>query len=220
MTTEARPPDLLWRGDDGPTPLNPPAVHVAKDSPVIHILGSLQELSAALGLVRSWLPGEDLADLDDLLRSAQRDLYVVKADFAAASDEAVVEGKRIPRPSPEMLAAINGHVDKLEARLGSKPDRFVLEGGAPAAAALYLANEVARRAERLCVGLKGSPGVTGTRLQEKVVFCQQYLNHLSYQLYLMARVTNRSLGIAEESIVTDAATGEVTVASEADHQPP
>ncbi|MEE8526106.1 MAG: hypothetical protein V3T72_19380 [Thermoanaerobaculia bacterium] len=211
---EPRPSDSRWRGDDAPTPLNPPDVRVAKDSPVIHTLGSFQELSAALGMARAALAATELDDHNRILKQTQRDLYVIKADLASATDDEVIEGIHIPRPDESMLRAVDERVAELEARLGAKPDRFVLEGGSPAAAALYFANEVTRRVERLCVGLKDAPGIAGTRLQPKMVFCQQYLNHLSYVLYLMARVTNRRLGVAEESLKTDPVTGEVTVDTE------
>lgn len=213
MSEQTPNPDLRWRGDDAPTPLNPPEVRVAKDSPVIHTLGSLQELSAALGMARAALAATELDDHDLVLKETQRDLYVIKADLASASDDEVIAGIHIPRPDESMLQAVNVRVAELEARLGSKPDRFVLEGGSPAAAAIYFANEVTRRVERLCVGLKDAPGIAG-RMRAKMVFCQQYLNHLSYVLYLMARVTNRRLGVAEESLKTDSATGVVTVDTE------
>jgi len=214
MADDAIRSDGRWRGDDAPTPLNPPDVRVAKDAPVIHTLGSLQELSAALGMARAALTAAGLHDHDRVLRDTQRDLYVIKADLASASDDEVIEGIRIPRPDGAMLRAVDERVAELEERLGRKPDRFVLEGGSPAAAAVYFANEVTRRVERLCVGLKDAPGVAGTRLRPKIVLCQQYLNHLSYVLYLMARVTNRRLGVAEESLKTDPRTGVVTVDSE------
>jgi cob(I)alamin adenosyltransferase len=102
----------------------------------------------------------------------------------------------------------------LESLLGHKPDRFILEGGAAPATALYLANEVARRAERLFISLQNLTDPPAG-WNSKSVTCQQYLNHLSYQLYLMGRITNRSLGVPEESISTDPETGEVIVTTDA-----
>jgi cob(I)alamin adenosyltransferase len=111
---------------------------------------------------------------------------------------------------------VDENVVRLEALMGSKPDRFILEGGAPAAAALFLANEVTRRAERLFISLPNTLSEQYVSLEPKARACQQYLNHLSYQLYLMARVVNRSLGVSEESISTDPTTGQVTVDSGAE----
>lgn len=202
-----------WRGDNAPTPLNPPEVHVAKDSPVILALGALQELSASLGLARSLLNGE-LVELQDMLRETQRHLYIFKCDLASFSNEEVVNGKKIPRPNGKELQMVDQNVARLEGLLGHKPDRFVLEGGAAPATALFLANEVTRRAERLFISLQSLTDPPAG-LHPKSVTCQQYLNHLSYQLYLMARITNRTLGVPEESISTDSATGEVIVTTDA-----
>lgn len=201
-----------WRGDNAPTPLNPPDVYVPKDSPVILALGALQELSASLGLARSLL-NADLVELQNMLREAQRHLYIFKCDLASISNEEFVNGKKIPRPNGKEIQIVDQNVGSLEDSLGNKPDRFILEGGAAAATALFLANEVARRAERLFISLQNSTD-TQVGLQLKTVGCQQYLNHLSYQLYLMARVTNRTLGVPEESISTDPATGEVIVTTD------
>lgn len=200
-----------WSGDNAPTPLNPPEVYVPKDSPVIHALGALQELSAALGLARSFLRNPVLSAFDKMLRETQRHLYILKCDIASMSDEEVVNGKKIPRPDGGEVRAIDENIAKLEALMGSKPDRFILEGGAPEAASLFLANEVARRAERLFINLPNTLGDEYANLEPKAKACQQYLNHLSFQLYLMARVINRSLGLGEESISTDPVTGVVTV---------
>ena len=201
-----------WRGDNAPTPLNPPEIHVPKDSPVILALGALQELSASLGLARSLLDA-DLVELQNMLRETQRHLYILKCDLASISDEEVVNGKKIPRPNGIEIQIVDQNISRLESYLGNKPDRFILEGGAAGATALYLANEVARRAERLFISLQNltDPQIG---LYSKTGACQQYLNHLSYQLYLMARVTNRSLGVPEESISTDSATGEVIVTTD------
>ena len=203
-----------WRGDDGTTPLNPPEVFVPKDSPVIFCLGAMQELSAALGVARSLIKEPSLSELDDMLRETQRHLYVVKCDFASISEEVVINGKKIPRPSDEDVLKVDEHVQLLETKLGNKPDRFILECGDPAAAAVFMANEVARRAERLLISLEATITEQGDSLIPKIKACQQYLNHLSYQLYLMARVINRTLGVPEESISTNGLTGEVTVVAD------
>ena len=203
-----------WSGDNAPTPLNPPDIYVQKDSPIIIALGTLQELSASIGLARSFLANSTLPDLDDMLRETQRHLYIFKGDIASLTDEEVVNGKKVPRPSGQEVQAVDENIKQLEIRMGKKPDRFIMECGVPAAGALFLANEVARRAERLFTNLKGTLTDQYINLHSKIEHIQQYLNHLSYQLYLMARVTNKSLGVSEESIWTDPKTGEVIVRTE------
>lgn len=198
-----------WRGDNGPTPINPPEVFVKKDSAVIGVLGAFQELSAALGLARAHLVEHGLLEMNNIFRDVQRHLYVIKADFASATEDEVVAGKKIPRMSDREVVTVDGYVNEMEARLGIKPDRFIIEGGSTAAATLFLANEVSRRTERLLVTLNNSLTAEDARLEPKLTQAQQYLNHLSYLLYISARVANRSLGIEEETIMTDAETGEV-----------
>jgi ATP:cob(I)alamin adenosyltransferase len=205
---------IQWSGDNAPTPVNPPEVHVSKDSPVIIILGSLQELSASIGLARSLLRDCNLPEFESLLRETQRHLYIFKSDIASMSEEEIVNGKKIPRPSQREVQIIDENIKQLEISLGKKPDRFIIDCGAPAAAALFLANEVTRRTERLFISLQNALPSEFINLQPKIKLGQQYLNHLSYQLYLMARMTNRKLGIPEETIWTDAETGEVKISLE------
>ena len=200
-----------WSGDDAPTPINPPEVVVRKDSAVISILGSFQELSAALGLARAHLVEHNLSDLNAMFRDVQRHLYIIKADFASATADEVVAGKKIPRMSEREVVVVDGYVKVMEARLGIKPDRFILEGGSTAAASLFLANEVGRRVERLLVSLKRSLSAEDAHLEPKLTLAQQYLNHLSYLLYISARVANRTLGVTEETVLTDAKSGEVVM---------
>jgi ATP:cob(I)alamin adenosyltransferase len=147
--------------------------------------------------------------MNDMFREVQRHLYIIKADFASATEDEVIAGKKVPRMSGREVSAVDRFVKEMEQQLGIKPDRFILEGGSTAAAALFLANEVGRRTERLLVTLKNSLNETDAHLKPKLTIAQQYLNHLSYLLYLSARVTNRTLGIPEESVLTDAETGEV-----------
>lgn len=199
-----------WMGDNNPTPLNPSQVYVPKDSPTIQILGSLQELSAALGMGRAHLAASQLNDFDAMLRNVQKHLYIIKADIAAQSEEPIIDGKKVPRISADLVVEIDGYVATLEDQLGIKPDRFILEAGSTSATTLFYANEVTRRTERLLVSLMSGETLSAT-LAPKVTKVQQYLNHLSYQLYLMARVSNKRLGMGEESIITNAETGEVTV---------
>lgn len=198
-------PAVRWDGDGAPTPLNPRQVKVDKDSAVIQCLGSLQELSAALGLARALIgERERLADFDALLLEVQRALYVVKCDVATPGDAREVEGLPVPRPEESLIRWIDEQVEALEEELGAKPNCFVLEGGDPASAASHRANEVARRAERLVVALAPSAPDLFPDLEPKLDFVQRYLNHLSYLLYLAGRLINRRLGIEETSIFTEA----------------
>ena len=66
--------------------------------------------------------------------------------------------------------------------------RFIVPGGAPAAATLHLARTVCRRAERHIVGL-------GADAVDPVVIV--YVNRLSDLLFVLARLANARAGVAD-----------------------
>ena len=66
--------------------------------------------------------------------------------------------------------------------------RFIVPGGAPAAATLHLARTVCRRAERHIVGL-------GADAVDPLVIV--YVNRLSDLLFVLARLANARAGVAD-----------------------
>src|SRR5262249_4517328 len=144
--------------------------------PRVAAYGSVDELNAVLGLLRTLGPDEG-----ELLRSVQNDLFDVGADLCVppAGDEA--PGARL-RVRPEQSARLEQAIDRLNA--GPAPLRwFVLPGGGPAAAWCPPARTVCRGAEREVVALTPAEAVN----PEVVV----YLNRLSDLLFVLARVYNK-----------------------------
>jgi cob(I)alamin adenosyltransferase len=126
-------------GDDGTTGL----LHgrrLPKTAPRIEAIGTLDELSAALGAAVALLPA------DDSRRAAcaafQDDLSALMAELAAWPDAAPVA---VSTPSPEPLACLDARVTELEAE-GIVFRAWNLRGFAPGAAQLELARAVCRRA--------------------------------------------------------------------------
>jgi len=177
-------------GDDGTTGLIG-GKRVSKDSPRIEACGSLDELNALLGVVRSHtLPDR----VDRELQLIQNDLFTIGAELA----------------TPQGVERIDRHirnedVQRLEERIdsfeeGLKPlKQFILPGGAGAGAILHLARAVARRAERDCVAL--------SRLEKINPGILSYLNRLSDLCFVLARYVNRDQS-ASESHPTVAKTGD------------
>jgi cob(I)alamin adenosyltransferase len=169
-------------GDQGETDL-PDGSRVPKDAALIEVLGTLDELSALLGLARC----ESLPEgYEPLLEQIQRQLFQVGAELATvAPGQAVRLGI-----GPEQVATLEQRIDRQEATLES-PGTFLLPAGSRAAAVLHLARAVCRRAERRLVSLAGiqprtvSPGLLA------------YLNRLSDLLYILARAANARSGIAD-----------------------
>ncbi len=159
-------------GDDGTTGLIG-GERVSKDCLRIEAVGSLDELNASLGVVRSHvLP----AGVDQTLGRIQNDIITLGSLLAAPP-------KLEPRKQilDEDVRMMECDIDRYEGSL--KPlKNFILPGGTGAGAALHLSRAVARRAERHCVAL--------SRLEKIHPRILQYLNRLSDLCFVLARYVN------------------------------
>lgn len=164
-------------GDDGTTGLIG-GTRVSKDAPRIEAYGSVDELNAVLGVVRTYALPEFL---DKVLERIQDDLFTVGACLALPPGENP-ENLGIPMLRQESIEVLEEHIDKCQASLDPLTC-FILPGGAPAAAMLHLARTVARRAERCCVRLSNLEGADPLVIR--------YLNRLSDLCFVLARLVNR-----------------------------
>jgi cob(I)alamin adenosyltransferase len=170
-------------GDDGTTGLIG-GKRVSKDHLRIEAYGSVDELNALLGVVRSCSPSEPV---EKTLRRIQDDLFTIGADLALPAG---VDRNRytVPALTETDVAALERDIDECERQL--EPLRkFVLPGGTTAAALLHFARTVARRAERQCVSLASAEAVDPQILR--------YLNRLSDLCFVLARFVNRQSGQVE-----------------------
>jgi cob(I)alamin adenosyltransferase len=167
-------------GDDGETGLFG-GPRVRKDHPRIEAYGTVDELNAALGLVRSNpLPEE----VDSLLARVQNELFDLGAELATP------EPARMGTATlgAEAIANLEGAIDRHESILAPLK-QFVLPGGTRAAAELHLARTVCRRAERRLLSLAAVEPIS----QSLVV----YLNRLGDLLFVLARAVNQAAGVAD-----------------------
>lgn len=161
-------------GDDGTTGLLFGG-RVSKDSAAMHLTGTVDEAQAAMGLARA--ESEPGSELDQLLTTLERDLYVLMAE---ATTDPSNRRKLVPGATlvtAEMVAGLEAHIDDLKDRF-EMPTDFVVPGANRASAALDLARTVVRRAERLEVATPTEGSLVPT-----------YLNRLSDLLWAMARWT-------------------------------
>ena len=160
------------KGDDGTTGLLFGG-RVAKNSPRIETNGAVDEAQAALGVARAEArPG---SELDQILIELERDLYVLMAEVATASDN---RRKLTPGASlvtTEMVDRLEARIDRLS-ELTAMPTEFVIPGANRRSAALDVARTAVRRAERLAV----SEPIAGSLVTT-------YLNRLSDLVWTMAR---------------------------------
>lgn len=162
-------------GDDGTTGLGDGS-RTGKDDPRIEVIGQVDELNAALGvLLAEPLPDDVRADLLDV----QHDLFDL--------------GGELSIPGHRMLA--EAQVAELDRRVADYNEplprlaEFILPGGTRAAALAHVARTVCRRAERSLSALARAAGSEAIGMPAR-----QYLNRLSDLLFVLARVLNRVAG--------------------------
>lgn len=161
------------KGDDGTTSLLYGG-RVPKNAPAIEANGTVDEAQAMLGVVRAEaVPG---SELDDLLVTVERDLWVLMAEVATdtANRRKLTPGRSLV--TQEMVSSLEASIDDLTERF-DMPDEFVVPGQNRVSALLDVARTVVRRAERL---LSVAPPEEGSQVVP-------YLNRLSDLLWTMAR---------------------------------
>jgi len=164
------------KGDKGETSLLY-GDQVSKDNIAPEAYGSVDELVAALGLIRceEKLPIE----VKDTILRIQRELFIVGAELATDKDKRnkLEDGKT--KVTESMIKILEKDIDFLTEKNGI-PTYFVVPGENVISAKFDWARVVSRRAERKCVTWYKTLQIEDT----KVV---TYLNRLSDFLWMMAR---------------------------------
>ncbi len=176
-------------GDQGQTSLVG-GERVSKNHPRVEAYGTVDELSAALGLCRAALEEDDpLATLSKELVEIQQRLFDLGAELAS------------PEPRPDAVGAVNDEAVKdLESAMDRMSETleplqsFILPGGSELVARLHLARTLCRRAERRTTDLLEA----GLRPQ-----LLHYLNRLSDYLFVAARHAAKALGHPETTWTPD-----------------
>ena len=159
-------------GDDGTTGLLGSG-RVPKSDPRVEAYGSIDELNAALGMVRA-LDHQHWLEPD--LGAVQIQLFQLGAELAT-TDRATLE--RMPRVRAEDVTALERWIDRCEAEL-PELKRFIVPGGSELGASLHQARTICRRAERRAIAV-------GDEVNPEVV---RYLNRLSDLLFILSRAAN------------------------------
>lgn len=187
-------------GDDGTTGLFG-GPRVRKDDARIEAYGTIDELNAVLGCVRSNLDAaradrshteeaiDGLEHLDECFSLIQHELFSLGAELAS------------PRPDDFHLRVIGpAHVARLERWIDDAESRlpplkqFILPGGSATAAQIHAARAVCRRSERRVITFAESADLEMPVSTDVII----YLNRLSDWLFVVSREINRLLGHAEQ----------------------
>jgi len=162
---------------------------VGKDSLRLESYGTVDELSACIGLARTALESAGApagaAELATVLRRIQNELFNLGSDLATLPED---RHPQQPLIEARHVEALEREIDAWNEHLGELRS-FILPGGGWVAAYLHLARTVCRRAERLTVRLAAGEGVGA-----QVV---PYLNRLSDALFVMSRHASRIYGEPE-----------------------
>jgi cob(I)alamin adenosyltransferase len=162
-------------GDAGQTSLIG-GERVSKAHARIDAYGTLDELNAALGLVRTALAGSATAEhFGPIVHRIQNEIFNLGAELACGDAETRA---RLPRIEARHVAALERDIDALNDQLAPLRS-FVLPGGGWVSAYLHLARTICRRAERLVVALAATED-TG---DQAII----YLNRLSDALFVFGR---------------------------------
>lgn len=155
-------------GDDGTTGLLGEG-RVKKFDPRMETLGTLDELSAVLGMARSL----SLNTTSVVLKEIQVELYKIMAEVAATEEQ-----------QDHFRQITYANVEDLESRIQEfskgleDPKGFILPGDTQASASISMARAIARRAERRVAELLDRKVIENEHLV-------RFLNRLSSLLFVM-----------------------------------
>ena len=169
-------------GDKGMTSLVG-GVRIKKTDVRLEAYGTVDELSAHLGLLAAMLPEGD--DRDNIIR-VQNNLFNVCTHLATD------QSKTPLYPSAHLAEGETEYLEQLvDQTMALLPERqgFVLPGGCQAAAQCHVARTVCRRAERRIAAL-AEVATVGPEMQ-------QYVNRLSDYLFILAKKINFNNGQQE-----------------------
>jgi len=172
-------------GDEGETSLLG-GRRVRKDDLRIEAIGSVDEVNAALGVVRVELARNDVVpgNLDQVIGEIQHRLFDLGAELAVPSGS----DTRLGTIGEANVAQLESLIDRYEAEL-EQLRAFILPGGTSAASQLHVARCDCRRCERRLVQLAAVEPVRREVLQ--------YINRLSDLLFVLARAVNRANRVAD-----------------------
>jgi len=168
-------------GDKGTTGLFG-GKRVAKNTPRIEAVGSIDELNSMLGVIIAKLSPRSILTREILL--IQNDLFEIGA-YLATPDTSLAKGKKMYKELPLYLKGRVEYMEKLVDELTEKlipMQTFILPGGSEGGAFLHVARAVSRRAERRVITL-----ATKEQIAQEVLM---YFNRLSDLLFTMARFCN------------------------------
>ena len=166
------------QGDEGETGLVGGS-RINKDDVRIEAYGTVDELCATIGVVRS---SQLAAPIEPILAGIQRDLFSLGAELASP------ESGTQSRIGATHVGRLEEWIDRWDSELPALKN-FILPGGTPSAGFLHLARVICRRAERRVVRL-----ARDAEIPPEII---PYLNRLSDLLFVLARLENHQAEVPD-----------------------
>ena len=171
-------------GDTGETSLMY-GRRLPKSDPRVDAYGCIDELTAALGLARSFSTDKFLSDE---IFATQKDLIIVMGELATAPEDReryMKDGFHVTTTA--MVGRITAVIVELEKDKSLYPKDWVIPGGTGTSAALDFARATCRRAERHIAQFT----TNDKDINPEIL---RYLNRLSDLLWVLARYAERAAG--------------------------
>jgi cob(I)alamin adenosyltransferase len=163
------------KGDDGTTGLLGEGRY-AKSALRFEVLGTLDELSATLGLARSLTR----CDVNMEIEHIQVVIYEMMAEIASTKENEA----RFKKITAEYTLNLENKIAEFSTKI-QVPNQFILPGGSTASAVVSMARTISRRAERRLVELMAIEILSNTNLIP-------YMNRLSSFLYTLELFLSQS----------------------------
>jgi len=163
-------------GDKGETYLAA-GVRVKKDHVRVELIGTVDELNSAIGMVLAQTGVS--TEIDDVLTGVQQQLFNLGAELC--QPKKTLFQVRDADKLEVIIHELNAQLAELE--------EFVLPGGHRAAALCHVARTVCRRTERRMVSLANQEAVNPDSMK--------YINRLSDLLFVVARTINKDNAVSE-----------------------
>lgn len=167
-------------GDSGETSLFGGS-RVAKTSPVIQAVGSIDELNACLGVAVTQIKTKKT---QTILESIQAQLFEIGAEIA--NPEKAGKGVNIFKLGKKQINFLETNIDLYDSKL-PRLTNFILPGGTYSSSLLQVSRSICRRAERNVLTLK--------KINSNIL---KYLNRLSDLLFVLSRYENYSQKAGEK----------------------
>jgi cob(I)alamin adenosyltransferase len=163
-------------GDDGLTNLGD-GNRLPKNHPRLELLGTLDELNSAIGLILAHEPQTE--SIRSLLNTTQQELFNIGGELCPPHHQAITADK---------VVALETAIDEWNTELPPLKE-FILPGGNLKTASCHLARTICRRAERCAVTLQQAEAFNPDILR--------FINRLSDALFVAARLLAKETGSKE-----------------------